>query len=191
VIQVETKTEQAVNGVDVARLYETIEAVQGNPTLAPFEFRAANRWVSGGHNRSTIEGFYGAGREDDSRAEPFVLDADEPDVLLGADNGANPVEHVLHALAGCLTTSLVYHAAARGIEVEEVESKLEGNLDLRGFLGISDDVRNGYERIRVSYRIKGVDTEIAEELVRIAQARSPVFDIVSNGVPVQVDVDRS
>ena len=186
----ETKTEQAVNGVDVARLYETIEAVQGNPGLAPFEFRAANRWVSGGHNRSTVEGFYGAGREDESRAEPFVLDADEPDVLLGADNGANPVEHVLHALAGCLTTSLVYHAAARGIEVEEVESKLEGDLDLRGFLGISDEVRNGYERIRVSYRIKGVDEETAEELVRIAQARSPVFDIVSNGVPVQVDVDR-
>jgi uncharacterized OsmC-like protein len=187
----QTKTEQAVNGVDVARLYETIEAVQGNAGLAPFEFRATNRWVSGGHNRSTIEGFYGAGREDDSRAEPFVLDADEPDVLLGADNGANPVEHVLHALAGCLTTSLVYHAAARGIEVKEVESTLEGDLDLRGFLGISDEVRNGYERIRVSYRIKGVDEETAEELVRIAQARSPVFDIVTNGAPVQVAVDRS
>ena len=187
----DTKTEQAVNGVDVGRLYETIEAVQDNPALAPFEFRAANRWVSGGHNRSSIEGFYGAGREDDSRAEPFVLDADEPEVLLGADNGANPVEYVLHALAGCLTTSLVYHAAARGIEIDEVESKLEGNLDLRGFLGISDEVRNGYERIRVSYRIKGVDEETAEELVRIAQARSPVFDIVTNGVPVQVDLDRS
>ncbi len=187
----ETKTEQAVNGVDVVRLYETIEAVQGTPTLAPFEFRATNRWVSGGHNRSTVEGFYGAGREDDSRAEPFVLDADEPDVLLGADNGANPVEYVLHALAGCLTTSLVYHAAARRIEVDEVESKLEGDLDLRGFLGMSDEVRNGYERIRVSYRIKGVDEETAEELVRIAQARSPVFDILTNGVPVQVDLDRS
>jgi uncharacterized OsmC-like protein len=190
VIQVETETNQAVNGVDVSRLYETIEAVQGNPDLAPFEFRAENRWLSGGHNRSTIAGFHGAGREDDSRAEPFVLDADEPDVLLGADNGANPVEHVLHALAGCLTTSLVYHAAARGIEVEAVEARLEGDLDLRGFLGISDEVRNGYERIRVSYRIKGVDEETAEELVRIAQARSPVFDIVTNGVPVGVDVDR-
>lgn len=187
----ETKTEQAVNGVDVGRLYQTIEAVQGNPALAPFEFRAANRWVSGGHNRSTIDGFYGAGQEDDSRAKPFVLDADEPDVLLGADHGANPVEYVLHALAACLTTSLVYHAAARGLEVEEVESRLEGDLDLRGFLGISDEVPNGYEHIRVSYRIKGVGEETAEELVRIAQARSPVFDIVTNGVPVQVDVDRS
>jgi uncharacterized OsmC-like protein len=187
----QTKTVRAVNGVDVGRLFETIEAIQADPALAPFQFRAENRWVSGGHNRSTVEDFYGAGREDDSRAEPFVLDNDEPDVLLGQDNGANPVEYVLHALAGCLTTALVYHAAARGIEVERVESKLEGDLDIRGLLGITDEVRNGYERIRVSFRIEGVDDQTADELVRIAQAHSPVFDIVTNGVPVQVDADHS
>jgi uncharacterized OsmC-like protein len=176
-----------VNGVDVDRLVGTIQAVGGKPELAAFRFRAVNRWIQGGHNRSTIKGFYGAGQEDASRNGAFVLDNDEPAVLLGTDRGANPVEHVLHALAGCLTTSMVYHAAARGIRLEEVESHLEGDLDLRGFLGMSDDVRNGYQNVRVRFRVKAdaTEAEIAE-LAKLAQARSPVFDIVSNPVPVSV-----
>ena len=186
-----TQTQRSVNGVDVKALKETIAAVQDDPSLAPFEFRAANRWVSGGHNRTTVKDFYGAGQEDASRANPFVLDNDEPSVLLGEDNGANPVEHVLHALAGCLTTSLVYHAAARGIEVEEVESRLDGKLDLRGFLGVTDEVRNGYEQVRVTFKIKGsLSADEAEELCRIGQRHSPVFDIVTNPVPVSVELER-
>ncbi len=181
-----------INGVDVDRLFATIDAVGKDTSLADFRFRAENRWMRGGHNRSTIQGFYGAGQEDPTRTKPFVLDNDEPAVLLGEDHGANPVEYVLHALAGCVTTSLVYHASARGIRIDEVSSTLEGQLDLRGFLGMDDSVRNGYEKIRVTLRVKGDATdEQLEELCRLAERRSPVFDIVSNPVPVEVKLERA
>lgn len=176
-----------VNGVDTKALFATIEAVKDQPQLAEFEFRAHNRWIDGAHCRSTIKEFYGAGGEDVQRTRTFVFDADEPKVLLGEDRGANPVEYVLHALAGCLTTSLVYHAAARGIRLDSVESRFEGDLDLRGFLGLCPDIRNGYQQIRVTFRVKGdAPRETLEELVQLAQKRSPVFDIVSNPVPVVV-----
>lgn len=177
---------QTVNGVDVARLGQTVEAVRQQPSLATFQFRTANRWIGGGHNRSTIQGFYGAGEEDRTRATAFVLDADEPPVLLGKDQGANPVEFVLHALAACLTTSMVYHAAARGIRIESVESRLEGDLDLRGFLGNSDKVRPGYKNIRVHFQV--ASDAPAEELQQLT-TYSPVFDIVSNPVPVSVSIE--
>lgn len=181
-----------MNGVDVDRLFGTIEAIQKNPALAKFEFRTRNRWMRGGHNRSVVQGFYGAGQEDATRSSAFVLDNDEPDVLLGTDRGANPVEYVLHALAGCLTTSLIYHAAARGIRIDEVQSILEGDLDLHGFLGMADDVRNGYDNVRVTLKIKGNATPgQLEELAEVAQRRSPVFDIVSNPVPVSVRVEHA
>ncbi len=174
-----------MNGVDVERLGQTITAVQKDPGLAKSQFRAINRWVSGGHNRSTIQGFYAAGQEDTSRTNPFVLDADEPPVLLGQDKGANPVEFVLHALAACLTTSLVYHAAARGIRIESMESQLEGDLDLQGFLGLSDQVRRGYKEIRVKFKVKSdAAPEQLEELTKF----SPVYDIVSNPVPVSISI---
>jgi uncharacterized OsmC-like protein len=179
------------NGVDRDRLFGTIDAVGKNTELGRFQFRARNRWINGGHNQTTIKEFYGAGQEDLSRAEPFVLDADEPDVLLGENHGANPVEYVLTALAGCLTTSLVYHAAARGITLHEVESKLEGTLDVRGLLGMSDDVRNGYESIDVTFRVAGdAPDEVLDELCQVAQQRSPVFDIVSHPVEVRVRRER-
>jgi uncharacterized OsmC-like protein len=183
---------QTVNGVDVGRLLETIGAVTEDHTLATFQFRARNRWIDGGQNRSTIEGFYGAGGEDQTRTAAFTYDNDEPDVLLGTDHSANPVEFVLHALAGCLTTTLVYHAAARGIEVRRVESSLLGDLDLRGFLGMSDEIRRGYSAIRVAFDIDapGSTEEQREELITMAQSFSPVFDIVTNGVPVSVDLKR-
>ena len=179
-------TVTGVNGVNVDRLEATIGAVRENPGLATFQFRATNRWINGGHNRSTIQSFYGAGQEDTIRTRPFVLEADEPPVLLGEDHGANPVEYVLHALAACLTTSLVYHAAARGIRVESVESSLEGDLDLQGFLGLSQQVRPGYKDIRIDFTIKS-DAPAAElkELMKF----SPVFDIVSNPVPVSIQID--
>jgi uncharacterized OsmC-like protein len=181
-----------INGVNVEELFKTVDAVKKTAAIAKFRFRADNTWLEGGHNRTSIRNFYGAGGEDTSRKTPFVLDADEPKVLLGTDRGANPVEYVLTALAGCLTTSLVYHAAARGIAVEEVESHLEGDLDLRGFLGLSEEVRNGYENIRVTFKIKADATEEQlRELVQLAQNRSPVFDIISHPVPVSVELRKA
>jgi uncharacterized OsmC-like protein len=182
----QTTMNGVINGVDVDRMGQTIQAIQQNPDLGTSQFRAVNRWISGGHNRSTIQSFYSAGQEDTTRTKPFILDADEPPVLLGQDQGANPVEHVLHALAACLTTGLVYHAAARGIRVESVESKLEGDLDLRGFLGISDTVRRGFKQIRVNFTVKSDATaEQLEELTKF----SPVYDIVSNPVPVSIQIE--
>lgn len=180
-----------MNGVDVKQLGETIEAIAATPRVARFQFRAAGRWVDGGHNRITVQDFDGACQRWE-RPAPFALDADEPPVLLGTDRGPNPVEYVLAGLAGCLTTSLVYHAAARGIRIDRVETRLEGDLDLRGFLGMDPSVRNGYEAVRVVFRVEGdAPQEVLEELVRVAQARSPVFDIVTNGVSVAVELDRA
>lgn len=174
-----------INGVDRERIGATVQAIQQNPSLATFQFRATNRWISGGHNRTAIKSFYGAGQENARRAEPFVLDADEPPVLWGEDHAANPAEYVLHALAACLTTSLVYHAAARGIRIEAVESKLEGDLDLHGFLGLSDQVRRGYKEIRVAFTIT---TNASAEQLKELTKFSPVHDIVSNPVPVSVSI---
>ncbi|MET1026827.1 MAG: OsmC family protein, partial [Dongiaceae bacterium] len=167
-------------------IFDMIDAVKTNPSLAAFRFRAANQWVQGGHNRSTIKDFYGEGAENTSREEPFVLDADEPPALLGKDKGAAPLEFVLHALAACLTTTLVYHAASRGMEIKAIDSKLEGDLDLRGFLGLSDTVRKGYQAVRVTMRVKS-DVP-AEKLSELAEF-SPTFDIVSKSLPVTVSVE--
>ena len=134
------RTETLRNGVDTERLFATLDVIGTQPEIAAFQFRATNRWIAGAHNRSTIKDFQGAGGEDTSRVEAFVLDAGEPAVLLGTDTGPNPAEHLLHALAACLTTSLVYVAAARGVKLSEVSSTLEGDIDLRGALGMAPDV---------------------------------------------------
>jgi uncharacterized OsmC-like protein len=180
------KKHQITNGVDVTALGGVLEAVQGDAEIAKFQFRAKNKWLGGGHNRTEIQGFYGACREDSTRTAPFVLDNAEPPVLLGEDQGANPVEYVLHALAGCMTTTMVYHAAAQGITIESVETELEGDLDLRGFLRLDDKVRNGYENIRVNFKVKSDATP--EQLAELA-SMSPVFDIVSNPVPISVNME--
>lgn len=177
------------NGVDTEALFGTLDAIKADPTLARFQFRARNRWIDGAHNRTTIGGFYAANQEDASRAGEFVLDAGEPAILLGTDTGPNPAEYLLHALAACLTTSLVYVAAARGVRLTEVESTLEGDMDVQGALGLSDEYRNGFEQIRVSFRVEGdAPEEKLREVVARAQQRSAVFDMVTNGVPVTVDV---
>lgn len=179
-----------LNGVDVTQLFEAIELIRGNAEIAKFKFRNSNKWITGGLNRSTISGYYGA-LEERTRKNPFVVDNDEPPVLLGHDRGPNPVEQVLHGLAGCITTTLVYHAAAKGIRIDEMETSFEGDLDLRGFLGLPGAKRNGYDEIRVSVRIKSdAAREEIEELVRLAERRSPVFDIVSNPVPVKVSLEE-
>ena len=182
------QSEKVVNGVDVEKLYETMGAIRQNPSIAKFNFRAQNRWISGGHNTTTINEFDGA-LQTHKRSQPFVFQKDEPPVLLGTDQGANPVEYLLTALAGCLTTSLVYHAAARGIKIDQVEATFAGDLDLQGFLGMSDKVRNGYENVKVKFKVKGdASEETLRELVEIAQQRSPVFDIVSHPTPVCVSL---
>ena len=185
----ETVSSQVRNGVDTATLFTTLDAITEQPDLARFEFRAHNRWISGAHNRSAIKDFYGAGAEDASRAEAFTLDAGEPPVLLGANTGPNPAEYLLHALASCVTTSLVYVAAARGVRLTEVESTLQGELDARGAFGLSPEVRNGFERIRLTIRVAGeAPAESLRALVQRATDRSVVLDSVTAGVPVAVEV---
>jgi uncharacterized OsmC-like protein len=179
-----------VNGVAVEDLSNTVDAIKATPAIAKFKFRIRNQWVDGSRNTSIADAFYGAG-QGQSRPKPFVLEADEPTVLLGNDTAASPVEHLLHALASCLTTSMVYHAAARGIQIEEVESALEGDLDLRGFLDLDKNVRNGYQGIRIRFKIKAdVPDAKLQELGQIGPARSPVFDSLTRGVPVSVTAER-
>jgi uncharacterized OsmC-like protein len=184
-------TKGTVNGVDVDALFETIENIRAMPNLAGFKFRLRNEWMGRGHNRSTIKNFYGAGQEQTDRAQTFVLDADEPPLLLGEDKGANPVEYLLHAVTACVTTSLVYHAAAKGIRIESIESRTEGDIDLRGFLGIDDSVPRGFQNIRMKFKIKAdVPDEQLEELCRLGPTFSPVFDTVTRAVNVEVGLDR-
>jgi uncharacterized OsmC-like protein len=184
-----SRAETIRNGVDTGVMFATLDAIKAQPELGKFQFRARNRWIDGAHNRTTIKDFYAAGQDDASRAEAFTIDAGEPAILLGKDTGANPAEHLLHALAACLTTSLVYVAAARGVKLTEVESSLEGDMDVQGALGLNDDYRNGFEQIRVSFKVAGEATpEKLREVVLRAQQRSAVFDMVTNGVPVSVDV---
>lgn len=183
-------SDKVINGVNVTKLKETITAIEADKSIAKFQFSANNKWIDGGHNQTTINNFYGACSVQ-TREKSFVFDKDEPYLLLGTDKGANPVEYVLAGLAGCLTTSLIYHAAARGIKIEKVTAELKGDLDLRGFLGMSDEVRNGYEKIEVIFHIKSdAPKEVLRELVLLAQKRSPVFDIVTHPVTVNVSLDE-
>jgi len=182
-------TDTIRNGVNTETMFATLDLIKAQPELARFQFRVANRWIDGAHNRSTIKGFYAAGGEDASRSEAFELDAGEPAILLGTDTGANPAEHLLHALAACLTTSIVYIAAARKVRLTSVESTLTGDMDVRGALGVDDEPRNGFERIGVAFRITGdAPAEKLREVVERAKRRSAVYDMVTNGVPVAVEV---
>jgi uncharacterized OsmC-like protein len=179
-----------INGVAIDNLLTTIDAIKKTPSIAIFKFRVHNQWEGASQNSSTVDEYYGAG-EDMSRRKPFVLLADEPPILLGQDTAANPVEHLLHALASCLTTSMVYHAAVRGIHIEEIESSLEGDLDLHGFLELDKRVRNGYQGIRVKFKIKADVTEDQfQQLVQLGSGHSPVFDSLTKGVPVSVTAER-
>ena len=177
------------NGVDVPTLFATLDAVKGQRDLAKFQFRATNRWIAGTHSRSTIGGFYGAGQEM-AHAQTFTYDGDHPGVLVGKDNAPTPVEYLLHALAACLTSGIGNIASARGIDLKEVESTVEGNIDLLGLLGIDTNIRNGYQGIRVSFRIKGdAPEEDLKKLVFRSKDRSAVYDVITNGVPVDIEVN--
>src|SRR5689334_4237054 len=175
------------NGVDTQQMFGTLDALAGQPALGAFTFRATNRWINGAHNRTRVQGFYGAGREDDSRREAFVLDAGEPTVMFGADTGPSSGEYLLHALAACLTTTIVYSAAARKIRLTEVESTFGADQDVRGCFGLAEDVRPGFTEIRATFRVAGdAPADKLQALVENAQKRSPVLDTIARGVPVRV-----
>jgi uncharacterized OsmC-like protein len=180
-----------VNGINKDALFETIDLIKEKPDIAKFKFRARNTWLEGTHNRGFVKDFYGAGKEDDSRDE-VAFEIDEPPILLGNNEGSNPVEYLLVALSGCLTTSMIAHASAKGIELKGVSSRYEGDLDLRGFLGMSEDVPVGYQEIRVYFKIDADLSEgLKEELVQMAQKYSPVFNTITKSAPVSVRLDKS
>jgi uncharacterized OsmC-like protein len=179
-----------LNGVAVDELLGTIEAVKTTPSIAKFNFRIRNNWKTGSRNCSTVAGFTGANQEL-SHPKSFTIEADEPAILLGKDMAANPVEYLLHALASCVTTSMVYHAAARGIRIEQVESTFEGDIDLHGFLDLDPRVRKGYQGIRVLFKVRAnVTDDELHEIVQLGTSHSPVFDSLVNGVRVSVATER-
>jgi uncharacterized OsmC-like protein len=180
-----TQETSKVNGLDTEQMGETVNALKQDPVLAQFEFRNSNQWVSGGENRSTIQGFYGAGQEDTSRSKPFVFTNGEPPVLLGGNEGANPVEFILHAMAGCVTTTTVVHATARGIKINRIATRLVGNLDLQGFLGLDESVPVQYEKINIEMEIDAdASDEEIDELIQFALLHSPACSTVSQPVPI-------
>lgn len=176
-----------LNGMNLEQMGQTVTALKSDPGLAMFQFRAKNQWIGGGENRSTIKDFYGAGAEDCSRSSPFVFTNGEPPVLLGNNEGANPVEFLLHALAGCVTTTTVLHAAARGIRIESLSTELEGDIDLQGLLALDESVPAGYRQIRMKMHVKAdCSDEELDELLRFAQQHSPVCNTVCRPVPVAI-----
>jgi len=189
---VEAKKERGpLNGVDTPKLFATINVVKGQPDLAKFQFRATNRWVKGTHSRSRIETFSGAGGEHRHTGE-IEFNADHPEVLVGSDKAPLPVEFLLHAIASCITSGIGNVAAARGVTLTEVESTVEGDIDVRGILGLSDQVRNGYNEIRVHFRIKGdAPPEKLQAIVEQSTARSAVYDVLTNGTAVRVTAEAT
>jgi uncharacterized OsmC-like protein len=182
-----TKEIKKLNGLDTTQMMETVAALKDEPSLAKFNFRARNQWIDGGENRSAIQGFYGAGREDDSRETPFELTNGEPPMLLGNNEGANPVEYLLHALAGCVTTTMVIHAAARGIRLTELSTELDGDMDLQGLLGLAENTFPGYESIRIKMDVKAdCSDEELEDLLEFVRGHSPVCSTVCKPVPVEI-----
>jgi len=179
-----------INGINVEQLVETVNQIKKNPEIAKFKFRAANKWEDGTHNRALLTSFYGALNEDDSR-DPMMFEIDEPPVLLGSNKGPNPVEYLLVGLSGCLVTSLVAHAAAKNIRIRSLSCRLEGDIDLQGFLGISEKVPVGYQEIRIYFKIDAdITNREKEELIEMAQKFSPVFNTVVNPTPVVVQLDQ-
>lgn len=176
-----------LNGLNVQAAVDTIAALKADKSLAKFQFRARNTWINGGENRSTIRDFYGAGQEDTSRTQAFEFTNGEPPVLLGNNEGANPVEFLLHALAGCVTTTFVLHAMARGIVIKELSTELKGNIDLQGLLGLDDSVPAGYEQINIKMKVKAdCSDEELDALLTYAQQHSPVCNTVCRPVPVVI-----
>jgi uncharacterized OsmC-like protein len=177
-----------LNGVNTEALFATLDAVRAQPEIARFQFRTTTRWIGGTHNRTTVHDFFGAGAEQ-THSEEFAIDADHPAVLVGEDHGPTPAEHLLQALGSCLMSGLANIAAARGIELGEVTARVEGDIDLLGIFGLDDSVRNGFESVRVTFHVQGAaEADALARLVEQARRRSAVYDVLTNGVPVAIDV---
>lgn len=181
-----------LNGLDVNAAVATIAAIKADRSLAQFQFRARNTWINGGENRSVIRDFYGAGQEDTSRTSSFEFTNGEPPVLLGNNEGANPVEFLLHALAGCVTTTFILHAMARGIAIKKLSTELSGDLDLQGLLGLDDNVPAGYEQIRIAMHVEAdCSDEALDDLLAYTQQHSPVCNTVCRPVPVMIELAKA
>jgi uncharacterized OsmC-like protein len=176
------QTQNITNGVDVTQVMGLIGKIESDTEYANFQFRAQNQWISGGQTQSQVKEFYAGNAEDTTRKQPFTLISDEPTIAAGQDSAPNAMEYVLHSLASCLTASLVYHAAVRGIEIEAVESSYTGDMDVRGLLGLTDDVRKGFSQVTVNMRVK---SEASSEVLTELAMFSPVHDIISNSLPVE------
>jgi uncharacterized OsmC-like protein len=180
-----TTATRRINGIDLDTLMGTVNAVKAEPALGACKFRARNAWLGGAQNRTTVTDFHGA-KQDMAHKQTFRMDADEPPILAGSDDAPNPVEHLLHALASCLTTSMVAHAAVRGIEIEELESELEGDIDLNGFLGLNASMPKGYTAIRANFRVKAKPQDL--QRIKELASFSPVFNTLTQSARVDVDV---
>ena len=186
-----TTSTEPLNGVDTPTLFATLDAVKAAPEAAKFQFRATNEWITGTHSRGTIHDYFGVGSER-TLEHTFTFDADHPAILVGRDNGPTPVEYVLHSLAACLTAGLANIAAARKVRLTEVRCTVTGDIDLTGLLGINPNVRNGYQNITVRFTIRGdAPADTLRTLIDQSQARSAVFDIITNQVPVTIEVDAA
>lgn len=174
------------NGVDVNQVMNVIGEIEKDSSYAKFQWRAQNKWITGALCRSQIQDFFAGNEEDKTRKDPFILDADEPCIAAGKDTAPNSMEIILHALAACLTGTLVYHAAVRGITIESVESSYTGDMDVRGLFGLSEDVRKGFNKVVVNMRVKSNATK--EELTEMA-LYSPVYDVISNSLPAEFNLD--
>lgn len=174
-----------LNGVDTVALQETCEYIKANPKIARCEFRASNQWIDGGHNQVSIQGYYAAGEEQKTRRNPFVFDADEPPALQGSDKGANPVEYVLAALSSCMTTSIIYHTSLKGYKINSLSSDFKGDLDLQGFLGIKPSIPKGYQKIYATFKIS---TDAPESVIEEGYKFSPVYEMLSKSVPININI---
>ena len=182
----EQQTTNKVNGFDLDVLQNTIGNIKQDPDLAKCRLHITNKWMDAGRNRTTVTSFYGAKQENEHQ-HTFAIDADEPPILAGSDQAPNPVEHMLNSLAGCVTSSIIAHAAVRGIHIQQLESEIEGDMDMQGFLGISPDVPKGYTNIRMKFKVKS-DTDDMERLLDLAKY-SPVFNTLTNGVDVDIQIE--
>jgi uncharacterized OsmC-like protein len=183
-----TISDNLTNGVDVGQIHTVINAIGDDASFGQFQFRARNRWINGGLNRSEIKDFFAGGREDDTRSQSFRLDADEPLLVAGNDSAPNSMEYVLHALVSCMTGTLVYHAAVRDIKIAGVSSRIEGDMDVRGLLGLADDVRKGFHHVRVTMT---VDSDADVDTLTECALFSPVYDIVSKSLPVEFRLEKA
>ena len=182
-----TQTQTIVNGVNVSQLFETIDNIKENKKIAKFNFRAKNKWIGGTENHTTVGDFYGA-CQTYKRKTPHTFIKDEPELLLGKDKGANPVEYLLAGLAGCITTSLVAYASAKGVKIDSIESTLEGDIDLQGLFQL-DDVNPGYQGINISFKIESdASEEILQELIELAKKVSPVANTISRPTAINVSL---